>query len=142
MKRVLAIVAVILFVFAGCDSGNIVGGRYFGTYHNTFNNMREYGDMSLKFVNVDDNTYMMLNNTVNMTQVAVSKYTGMAEGVQLRDLLKTMPAIDSIKVCDSLETYTKMVADAEFKGNSVKANLLFTTSSEREVMVEFIGSFE
>lgn len=142
MKRILAIVTVILFVFAGCDSGNIVGGRYFGTYHNTTNNMREYGSMSLQFTNLDDNTYMLLNNTMSMSQVAVNKYTGVAEGSQLRDLLKTMPAIDSVHVCDSMETYSKVVADAEFKGNSVKTNLRFTTSSEREVLVEFIGNFE
>jgi hypothetical protein len=142
MKRILAIVTVILFVFAGCDSGNIVGGRYFGTFHNTTNGMREYGDMSLKFSNMDDNTYMMLNNTLSMTQVAVNKYNGMAEGALLRDLLKTMPAIDSIKVCDSTETITRMVADAEFKGNSMKADMTFTTSTEREVVVEFVGNFE
>jgi len=142
MKRILAIVTVILFVFAGCESGNIVGGRYFGTFHNTINGMREYGDMSLKFANLDDNTYMMLNNTLSMTQVAVNKYNGEAEGALLKDLLKTMPVIDSIQVCDSTETIILMVADAEFKGSSMKTNMTFTTSEEREVMVEFVGTLE
>lgn len=142
MKRILAIVTVILFVFVGCDSGNIVGGRYFGTFHNTSNDMREYGDMSLKFANMDGNTYMMLNNTLSMTQVAINKYNGTAEGALLKDLLKTMPAVDSIHVCDSLETIVLMVADAEFKGSSMKTNMTFTTSEEREVMVEFVGTLE
>jgi hypothetical protein len=35
-----------------------------------------------------------------------------------------------------------MVADAEFKGNSMKADMTFTTSTEREVLVEFVGNFE
>jgi len=142
MKRILAIVTVILMVFAGCESGNIVGGRYFGTFHNTTNGMREYGDMSLKFSNLDDNTYMMLNNTVSMTQISANKYNGTAEGALLRDLLKTMPAIDSIQVCDPAETIVSMVADAEFKGNSMKTDMTFTTSTERIVLVEFIGNFE
>ena len=84
----------------------------------------------------------MMNDLVSMSQVAEKKFAGSAEGSLLNDLLKTIPAIDSIQVCDSLETIDLMVVDAEFMGNSVKANMLFTTSADTTVNVQFIGSFE
>ena len=60
----------------------------------------------------------------------------------LRDLLKTLPAIDGVQVCDSTEAVRSLTVDAEFKGNSVKSNLIFTTTNDNVVTVEFIGGLE
>lgn len=142
MKRIFVIIAVFALVFTSCDSGNIIGGRYYGTFHNTTNGMRKYGNLSFQFAMVNDNTCMMFNNTLPMTLAAENKYVGIAEGSMLRDLLKTIPAIDSVQVCDSTETIRMMNIETEFKGNSVKADMTFTTTNENIVMVEFIGGFE
>ena len=53
-----------------------------------------------------------------------------------------MPAIDSIQVCDSTEAITNMAVEAEFKGNSVKTKLVFTTNTDKTVNVDFIGCYE
>jgi hypothetical protein len=142
MKKILAILTIVLVMFASCDSGDFVGGRYFGTFHNTMNGMGEVGSLSFQFGKVDENTCMLFNNIVSMTQVDNKKYTAISEGAQLRDLLKTIPAIDSIKVCDSTETIRLLTVETEFKGNSVKADMTFTTTNENIVLVEFVGGFE
>lgn len=142
MKKIFIIIAVLTFVFTSCDNGNINGGRYYGTFHNLTNDEREAGSISYTYVNNEGGIYFLMNDIVSMTQVAENKYTGVAEGPTLNDLLETMPAIDSIKVCDSLETVRLMTVDAEFMGNSVKADMLFTTSNDKEVGVQFIGYFE
>lgn len=144
MKRIASIVVVFtLVLLASCDSGNINGGRYFGTFHNTNNGLREAGSLSFKYASIDNTTCFLLNGILSMTQTAENKYAGIIGGNLLNDLLKTMPAIDSIQVCDSAATIIQMSAEAEFKGNSVKSNLTFTTSNDSaEVNVEFIGSFE
>lgn len=134
-----------LFVFASCDHGNIIGGRYFGTFHNQTNGLREAGSLSFKYYNEEGAIYFMMNDILSMSQMAENKFSGMAEGSQLEDLLKTMPAIDSIQVCDSLSTIEYMTVETEFMGNSVKTNMTFTTlndTTEKMVDVEFIGSFE
>ena len=69
-----------------------------------------------------------------------NKYSGVVGNYYLNDLLKTIPAIDSIQVCDSAETIVQLAAEAEFKGNSVKATLLFTISPDSsKVEVDFVG---
>lgn len=145
MKKVISIIVIALFVFASCDSGNIIGGRYFGTFHNQTNNLREAGSLSFKYYNTEGVIYFMMNDILSMSQVAEKKFSGVAEGFQLEDLLKTIPAIDSIQVCDSLSTIELMTVEAEFMGNSVKANMTFTTlndTTEKMVNVEFVGSYE
>lgn len=78
-----------------------------------------------------------------MVQVSENQYSGIAGDQLLKDFLKTVPAIDSINVCDSVGTIIQLTAEAEFKGNSVKANLHFTTSNDSaKVNVEFIGYIE
>lgn len=142
MKKIIPIIALLLAVFVSCENVNINGGRYYGTFHNLTNDMRGAGNVSFKYVNSGGIVYFMMNELVSMGQVAENKYVGEADGVALEDLLKTMPAINAIQVCDSLETIRLMSVDAEFKGNSVKANMTFTTSTDKVVDVEFIGSYE
>lgn len=142
MKKIFFIIAVLTLVFTSCDNGNINGGRYYGTFHNLMNDEREAGSISFTYTNNEGGIYFMMNDIVSMVQMVENKYGGTAEGAALNDLLETMPAIDSIKVCDSLETIRLMTVDAEFMGNSVKADMLFTTSNDKEVGVQFIGYFE
>ena len=142
MKKTLSIISVLLLLFTACDNGNINGGRYYGTFNNLMNGQLEAGSISYTYVNNEGGIYFLMNDIVSMTQMAENKYAGAAEGATLNDLLATMPAIDSIKVCDSLETIRLMTVDAEFMGNSVKTNMIFTTSMDKEVTVEFIGYFE
>ena len=142
MKKILSIIAVLMLVLTSCDNGNINGGRYYGTFHNLMNDQREAGSISFTYTNIEGGIYFMMNDIVSMVQKVENKYGGTAEGATLNDLLETMPAIDSIKVCDSLETIRLMTVDAEFRGNSVKADMIFTTSTDKEVGVQFIGYFE
>ena len=142
MKKIFFIIAILTLVFTSCDNGNINGGRYYGTFHNQTNGLREAGSLSFKYVNEEGIIYFMMNDLVPLTQMAENKFAGAAEGATLHDLLEDLPAIDSIKVCDSLETIRLMTVDAEFMGNSVKADMLFTTSNDKEVGVQFIGYFE
>lgn len=143
MKKILSIIAVLIFVFAACDSGDIKGGRYFGTFQNTKNNKYETGSLSFKYEKISDTTCFFMNGILPMIRVDENKYAGVVGnqlGNRLNDLLATIPAIDSIQVCDSLETIVQLNADAEFKGNSVKATLLFTTYPDStKVSVEFVG---
>ena len=41
-----------------------------------------------------------------------------------------------------MEAIRLMAVDAEFMGNSVKANMTFTTTTEKIVDVQFIGYYE
>ena len=142
MKKILSIIAVLMLILTSCDNGNINGGRYYGTFHNLMNDQREAGSISFTYTNNEGGIYFMMNDIVSLGQKVEHKYGGTAEGATLNDLLETMPAIDSIKVCDSLETIRLMTVDAEFMGNSVKADMIFTTSTDKEVGVQFIGYFE
>ena len=143
MKKILSIIAVLTFIFAGCDSGNIVGGHYYGTFQNTANGLREAGSLNFKYSTIDNATCFLMNGILPMTQTDENKFFGMVGNNLLNDLLKTIPAIDSLHVCDSAETIIQMSAEAEFKGGSVKSNLIFTTSNDSSVVnVEFIGYFE
>ena len=49
MKKIVAIVSVILFVLTSCESGDIIGGRYYGTFHNLMNDEREAGSISFTY---------------------------------------------------------------------------------------------
>ena len=40
MKKIFVIIALLTLVFTSCDSGDIIGGRYYGTFHNNSNNLR------------------------------------------------------------------------------------------------------
>lgn len=142
MKKILAIVSVILLVFTSCESGDIIGGRYYGTFNNMTNNMREMGSLSFKYSNRGGETYFLMNDLVSMTQTGKKKFEGAASGPILNDLLQTIPAIDSIQVCNPDGYISAMTVTAEFMGNSVKSYLTFTTNTQEEVNVEFIGSFE
>jgi hypothetical protein len=142
MKRIFVIIATLALVFMSCDSGDIIGGRYFGTFHNTNNNMLEAGGLSFTYNNNGDGVYFQMNDLMSMMQAGKCQFTGVAEGALLNDLLKTMPAIDSIQVCDSTEAITNMAVEAEFKGNSVKTKLVFTTNTDKTVNVDFIGCYE
>ena len=142
MKKIVAIVTVILFVLTSCESGDIIGGRYYGTFLNMTNNMREAGSVSFKYANKGGETYFLMNDLVTMTQTGVKQFEGAASGPLLNDLLKTIPAIDSIQVCNPEGYISTMTVTAEFMGNSVKSYMTFTTNTQEEVSVEFIGSFE
>lgn len=142
MKKIFAIIAILAIIFMSCDSGDIVGGRYYGTFHNSNNNKREAGSLSFTYNNNGDGVYFQMNDLMSMMQAGAGKFTGTAEGALLNDLLKTMPAIDSIQVCDSTEAIMQMSVQTEFKGNSVKTDLIFTTTNDKTVNVDFIGYFE
>lgn len=143
MKKILAIATVILLMFVSCENGDIIGGRYYGTYKNLTNNKLEAGSLSFKYVNNGGTTYFRMNDLIALSPMGTKVFEGIAEGASLNDLLKTMPAIDSIQVCENEnENIRMMTVRAEFKGNSVKANMEFTTTTEKHVNVEFIGSFE
>lgn len=144
MKKIIPILAIFVSVLLfSCDSGNIIGGRYYGTFHNTTNNMREAGSLSFKHNYISGSSSFLMNDLLPMTQISENKYSGIVGDQFLNDLLKTIPAIDSIQVCDSAETIIRMAAEAEFQSNSVKANLTFTTSFDSSIVnVEFIGYFE
>ena len=142
MKKLFVIIAVLALALTSCDNGNINGGRYFGTFHNQQNGLREAGSLSFKYVNEEGNIYFMMNELVPMTQVAENKYSGIAEGNTLKDLLEGIPAIDSVQVCEAPEAIRLMSVDAEFMGNSMKANMTFTTTTDNTVDVQFIGYVE
>ena len=143
MKKIIPVIAILLLVLFACDSGNIIGGRYFGTFQNLQNNKREAGDLSFKYHYIGETTSFLMNDLVPMVQVSENQYSGIVGDQLLKDFLKTVPAIDSIQVCDSTASIIQMSAEAEFKGNSVKATLHFTTSNDSaKVNVEFIGYFE
>lgn len=142
MKKILAIVSVILFVFTSCDSGDIIGGRYYGTFNNMSNNKREMGSLSFKYANKGGETYFLMNDLVSMTQIGEKRFEGAASGSLLNDLLKTIPAIDSIQVCDSAGYISALTVTSEFMGNSVKTLMTFSTNTQEAVGVEFIGTFE
>lgn len=142
MKKIFVIIAILALAFTSCDSGDIIGGRYYGTFQNQLNGQIEAGSLSFKYVNAEGNIYFMMNDLISLTQMDEHKFTGVANGLKLEDLLETIPAIDSIHVCDSLETIRQMTVDAEFKSNSVKAIMTFTTSNDKLVDVQFVGYYE
>lgn len=142
MKKIVAIVSVILFVLTSCESGDIIGGRYYGTFHNMSNGQREMGSLSFKYTNKGGETYFLMNDLVTMSQIGEKKFEGAAAGFLLNDLVKTIPAIDSIHVCDSAGYISAMTVTAEFMGNSVKTLMTFTTNTQEGVDVEFVGGFE
>ncbi|MBO7647827.1 MAG: hypothetical protein J6S48_00550 [Bacteroidales bacterium] len=142
MKKIFVIIAILAFAFTSCDNGNINGGRYYGTFHNQTNGLREAGSLSFKYVNEEGIIYFMMNDLVPLTQMAENKFAGAAEGATLHDLLEDLPAIDSIKVCEPPVEIRLMSVDAEFMGNSMKANMTFTTTMDEEVAVQFIGYYE
>ena len=140
MKKFLSIIVVLIVIFASCDSGNFVGGRYFGTFQNMNNNEREAGDLSFNYESINNTPCFFLNGLVPLTAMEKNKYSGTVGDHLLNDFLETIPIIDSIHVCDSAETVVQMSVDAEFKSNSVKAILHFiTTPDSSNVDVEFIG---
>lgn len=142
MKKIVAIVSVILFVLTSCESGDIIGGRYYGTFHNMSNNQREMGSLSFKYTNKGGETYFLMNDLVTMSQIGEKKFEGAAVGPLLNDLIKTIPAIDSIQVCEPNGYINAMTVTSEFLGNSVKTLMVFSTNTQEAVNVEFVGSFE
>ena len=142
MKKIFVIIAVLALALTSCNSGDIIGGRYYGTFQNQLNGQIEAGSLSFKYVNEEGIIYFMMNDLVPLTQMAENKFAGAAEGATLHDLLADLPAIDSIKVCEAPVEIRLMSVDAEFMGNSMKANMTFTTTMDEEVAVQFIGYYE
>ncbi len=142
MKKIFFIIATLTLVLTACKSGDIIGGRYYGTFHNTSNNLREAGNMSFKYSYSGGQTYFLLNNLVPLMQIADKKFAGAAEGATLNDLLKTVPALDSLQICEEGESIMNMTLEAEFQSNSARANMAFITTGNRSVNVEFVGYFE
>lgn len=143
MKKIIPVITILLLFLTSCDSGDMVGGRYYGTFNNLSNNMHEAGSLTFKYGVVDNSTCFFMNGILPMVQTSENRFEGTIGDHLLKDLLKTIPAIDSIHVCDSAGTIILLSADAEFKGSSVKSNLKFTTSNDSSVVnVEFIGYFE
>lgn len=142
MKKLTFIIAVLIFVFTSCDSGDFVGGRYFGTFRNKTNNEFEAGNLSFRHVKIDNNnTQFFMNGLIPLTAVDKNKYSsGIVGDHLLNDFLETIPAIDSIHVCDSSETIVQMSVEAEFKSNSVQTTFSFIISPDSTTVdVEFVG---
>lgn len=143
MKKILSFIAVLIFVFTACDSGDIHGGRYYGTFQNTTNNKRESGSLSFKYENTNNHTGFFMNGILPLVKTDKNKFSGDVGNYLINDLLETIPAIDSLQVCDSAETITQISAEAKFQSNSVKATLFFTKYPDSaKVMVEFVGYTE
>lgn len=142
MKKTVFFLTVLVLALTSCDSGDIVGGRYHGTFHNNSNNLREAGSLSFTYNNNDDGIYFLMNNLVPMEQKEKNKFAGSAGGTLLNDLLKTIPALDSLQVCNPDETITLMAVETEFKSSSVQTNITLTTTNENTVMVDFTGYLE
>ncbi len=167
MKKIFSIITVLVLILAACSSGDFVGGRYFGTFENAQNHLKEDGNMSFKHIKADsnylvshnqqisvnlllDSTYFFMNelvvmNLCNNADGSGSKYETVepVEGSLLTNLLETMPALDSLDICDEGSSIVKMTADAEFVGNFVKANLTFFTYTgpdTTQVKVVFMGN--
>lgn len=166
MKKILSIITVLVLILAACSSGDFVGGRYFGTFENVKNNLKEDGSMSFKHIKADsnylvshnqhvsvnlllDSTYFFMNELVVMklsnSEGSGSKYETVEDvkGSLLHDLLETMPALDSLDICEDESSILKMTAEAEFVGNFVKANLTFftyTSPDTTQVKVVFMGN--
>lgn len=205
MKKIFAIVTAILFVLTSCESGDFIGGRYFGTFKNESNQKIESGNLSFEWgslihyelidnpVHIMDSTLIsidttmiidslstpgvidtsysyhynysysdstihnyatipldtlkglfLLNNLVEMHKINPKFFTST---VSHRDsitlLLKTIPALYNIQLCDStvvLDQVTKKIEiDAEFKGNSVQSSFNFTFNNEETKKVTFVG---
>lgn len=145
MKKFLSIIAVLMLIFASCDNGNIIGGRYFGTFHNTTNDIREEGSLNFKHYNINNTTYFLVNGILPMKQIDENKYSTAAEGNLLEDFLETIPVIDSLHVCDSAATILRLdKLEVEFKGGSAKTTFQFFTTNviDSIVEVEFVGYIE
>ena len=65
MKKILVIVTAVIFVLTSCESGEIFGGRYFGTFKNTTDNKSAYGGIS--FQNGSLIHYELIDNPTHIT---------------------------------------------------------------------------
>lgn len=142
MKKLLPFIAVLTFIFASCTSGNFIGGRYFGTFQNTTNGLRETGSLSFTYNNINNTPCLLMNGILPMTQTEENKYVSSAGNNILEDLLETIPVMDSLKVCDSAATILRLdKLEVEFKSGSVKTNFQFFTTNATDsiVKVEFVG---
>lgn len=207
MKKLLFYAAMALFLFSSCESGDIVGGRYFGTFKNTSNNMMADGSLGLQYgilihYNVTDSISYSIDSTleridtildidsltipgfydtlhieyqeiysydtnVNHTSILSSPDTlrnqfllnKLVPMSDLNDntftctvinpdtlslLIKSIPALYNLKLCDSTEILDKVVkqleVNAEFKGSSVQSTFIFTFLDENTTKVEFFGN--
>jgi len=143
MKKTISIIAILLLLVS-CQHGNINGGRYYGTFTNASNNMTKAGNISFTYGTLRKAATFFMNDLIPMTNTGrnLFKTDTITVDTGLEDLLETMPAIDSIKVCDSTQTIKSLFVIAEFQGNSVKTNLFFTRSDDNKVTVDFVGYYE
>lgn len=142
MKKLLSVIAILMFVFSACDSGNFIGGRYFGTFHNANNGFREVGNLSFTYYNINNAPCLLMNGILPMSQTGENKYVSTAGDNLLEDFLKTLPVLDSLHVCDSAATILRLEKlEVEFKGGSVQTNFQFFTTNENDsiVDVDFVG---
>ena len=196
MKKILLYVLSVLLLFAACDKEEtIYGGRYYGTFYNTANQLSVKGSLGFTYgklyldslVRIDtfagtdstrtidtvtltingipmipiyDTFYshdtffnpihlqdsinsFLLNHVVKLELDSIKKiYFASFNGSELEKLLKTMPAIDKLGICDpSIDTITSMDIEASFLGNNVVSTMKFTTTKNNNpVEVIFNGS--
>lgn len=206
MKKLLLYVTAILLLFAACNKEEkfIYGGRYYGTFTNTTNNITVDGSLSFTFdkpydldsiIRIDtlvaldsiltvdtvtlsiggipatqlyDTTYtrdtffniihpkdgitsFLLNHLVKLDTIKteteakfITYYTAdPLSGPNLEMLLKTMPAIDKLDICDpTTDTIISMkLLRAKFEGNNVESTIEFTTTKNNNpVEIIFKGS--
>ena len=114
----------------------------------TFDTTYEYiYDTSFR-INSDINkkdTVFLLNNLIELNIDKDKKekecyYDSLCD-LNLINLLKTIPAIDELQICDSTDFIKTMDIKATFHGNSVESFLKFTTSHGDTVTVKFLGSY-
>ena len=142
MKKLLSFIAVLTLVFVSCSSGDFIGGRYFGTFQNKTNGIREAGSLSFTYNSINNTPCFLMNGILPLTQVEENKFVSAAGDNILRDLLETIPVIDSLHVCDSAAIIVRLdTLEVEFKSGSVKTNFQFFTTNATDsiVAVEFVG---
>ena len=169
MKKLLPLFAVIALFFTSCDKNFphpvvVIGGHYSGTFYNV--NNREQADGSLLFkndtincrdsiiINNHDTIHikkwdciLVMNNLITLDTIilgdgqdSIRGYRYNLEGDSLNSLLKTIPEINDIHVCDSGATILKLdTLDVVFTRNYVRSSFTFHTS-DTVVKVKFYGN--
>jgi hypothetical protein len=168
MKKLLPLFAVIALFFTSCDKNFphpvVIGGHYSGTFYNV--NNKEQADGSLLFkndtincrvitiINGHDTIHVkkwdrifVMNNLITLSldtlgdgQDSIRGYRYNLEGDSLNSLLKTIPEINDIHVCDSGATILKLdTLDVVFTRNYVRSSFTFHTS-DTVVKVKFYGN--
>ena len=94
MKKIFVFIAALALVFMSCDSGDIIGGCYHGTFQNKSNGKLETGSLSFTYNRVivggDTLLYFMMNDVLPMSETGKCQFSGDVPPTLLSDVLKTI----------------------------------------------------